>query len=373
MKKQSLFYLSYVYLLGAIIITMIALIYYSLPFYKTKFDINYLTYLYNHSQFSEKPQNRQLTIQDEDLYAYTGWNYLKTGEVNKINIEHPPLGKYLIGISIIIFNNQNIGQLIWALIFLGLLYKLSNLVLKNKSLSLLVVLFFIQEQLFFEQITHSLLDIILGVFLLIFLLASLQKKLKTTRWQIIEGLSLGAIASIKYPTIAGIAFFTLIIFNLLTKEKNILRHFITTGLLASFVFLCSYLPFFIKNPSAISFVNLQIKALKLWLSNVPEYPKFQVFNVLFLNRWLSWWGDKSYIKTNNWNIAWPILTTNFFIGLINIGNRKNLLIILWCLFYLLSLSLKLFFPRYLILLLPFLYISLCYNLKRLFLFLNHKL
>ena len=68
------------------------------------------------------------------------------------------------------------------------------------------------------------------------------------------------------------------------------------------------------------------------LSHVPEYPKAQVFNVLLFNRWLSWWGEKGYIKTSSWNFLWPILTINFFLTLFEF--RKNLLINLWTLFYL---------------------------------------
>jgi len=328
--------------------------------YLTKFNFQKLEKLYNHSQFAPKPEERIFIIQDEDLYAYAGFQYLKTGKLDSINIEHPPLGKYFIGLSILVFNNQNVGQIIWGGLFLFLLYLFAKKVLKSKSLALLLVLFFSQELLFKDQLIYSLLDLPLGVFLLLFFLKSLEKKV-SPKTIFIQGLSLGAIASIKYPTTALIAFVTLVVYYLLTKKEKIFNRLIIIGFIALGVFLISYLPFFIKNPSFISFYNLQFKALKIHLSHVPEYPKGQVFNVLLLNRWLSWWGDKNYIKTGFWNFIWPILTINFFITFLKF--KKNLLINLWSFFYLSFISIRLFFPRYLFLLLPFFYIQLFFNIK----------
>lgn len=361
---SSLFFL-------AILFSFFYTIYINIDLYQNRFSSNKLSRLYNYSQFAQESQDRKLIIQDHDLYAYAGWYYLKTGELDQINIEHPPLGKYLIGFSTFIFENQNIGQIFWAILFLFLLYKLSQKVLKKTSLSLLVVLLFSQEKLFKEQLTHSLLDVFLGVFLLIFFLITLSSERKKEKLiLLIQGISLGIISSIKYPTIALVSFITLVVYYAFKKERRAIKKLFFIALLSLGIFLLSYLPFFIKNPQPLSFYNFQVKALKIHLSHVPEYPKGQVFNVLFFNRWLSWWGEKNYIKTEFWNFLWPILTLNFLLSLFKF--KKNLLINLWTLFYLIFLCLRLFFPRYLFLLLPFLYLSLCYNLKSLLNFLILK-
>lgn len=330
--------------------------------YSQKFNPQKLDLLYSQSQFAQNPQDRKLIIQDEDLYAYSGYHYLKTGELDKINIEHPPLGKYFIGLSIWIFNNQNIGQIFWAILFLILLYKLSNNIIKHSALSLLVVFLFSLEKLFIDQLTHSDLDIILGVFLLIFMLTAIGQSKSNNKTILIQGLSLGAIASIKYPTIGLLCFFTLTIYYLIIKKKFLIKKLTIIGIISLMIFLFSYLPFFIKNPQPLSFYHLQLKALKIHLSHVPEYPKFQVFNVLFFDKWLSWWGNKNYLSTGFWNILWPILIINFFLTLC-LKIKKNLLIIIWILLYLSFLSLRLFFARYLFILLPFLYIQLGISLK----------
>lgn len=339
--------------------------------YLQKFDFERLDNLYNHSQFAQESQNRTDIIQDEDLYAYSGWYYLKFGKLDIINIEHPPLGKYLIGLSILLFRNQNIGQIFWGIALLSLLFLISKKIIKNNIFSLLTIFLLSLEALFKDQLNHSLLDLPLAVFLCFFFLITISSNKDKPLTFFFQGLSLGIVAAIKYSTVALVAFLTLIIYYLWQKEKKLTQKLLFIGLVASLIFLSSYFPFFIKNPSVSAFYSLQLKTLKIHLSHVPEYPKFQVFNVLFFNKWLSWWGDKNFIPSGYWNIFWPILTLNFFLTIV-INFKKNLLINLWTLFYLLFLSFRLFFPRYLFLLLPFLYLQLCYNLKSLYLFLNRK-
>jgi len=322
--------------------------------------------LYNQSQFAEKPEDRKKIIKDYQLYSYAGWKYLKTGNLTQINIEHPPLGKYLIGLSIILFQNPNIGQVFWGIIFLVLLFMTARKSM-NPIPALVVVFLFSLEKLFIEQITRSFLDLSLGVFLLLLFLTTLNEKKQNFFNSFKQGLFLGAAASIKYPTIAVICFFCLTIYYFIKKSRRKLKKLLIIAGTASSVFLLSYLPFFIKNPSIQKFIRLQTKAVKIHLSHLPEYPKGQVFKVLFLNQWRSWWGEKNLIKTAEWNLFWPILTLNFCINLLLFKKlfKKNILINLWVFFYFLLLSSRVFFPRYLFLLLPFLYILLCYNVKTL--------
>jgi len=262
--------------------------------YQQPFNQQQLSDLYNQSQFAPKPEDRRLVIDDHDLYAYSGWHYLNTGKLETVNIEHPPLGKYLIGLSIIIFNQQNIGQLFWGGLFLILFYFLSEKSLKNNSLSLLVVFFFSLEKIFTYQLTHSLLDLPLAVFLLsLFLITKARFKNKNIK-TFFQGIFLGLIAGTKYPTLAGVVFLTLVIYFLLKKEDYFLSKITKISLIGLIVFLSFYYPFF-KTNNLASFIDLQIKALKIHLSHLPEYPKGQVVKVLLFNRWLTWWEIKNIL------------------------------------------------------------------------------
>jgi len=357
-------------LIFAILFNFFSLLSSNKEVYQRKFITSELENLYNQSQFAPNPNNRIKIINDDDLYAYAGWHYLKTGNLEQINIEHPPLGKYFIGLSILLFHNQNVGQIFWGSLFLILLYLLSLKITHNFSLSLIIILIFSRESLFQEQLVYSFLDLTQGVFLLIFLLTSLNNKKLLKINLFIQGLSLGAIASIKYPTIALVALFTLAIYYLFQKEPKIAQKLTFIVITTIILFLLTYLPFFYQNHSIKSFFQLQLQALKIHLFHVGNYPKGQVFNVLFFNRWLSWWGNKSYVKTEYWNFLWPILTVNFSLSLIKLKN--NLLIKFWSGFYLIFLSLRLFFPRYLLLLLPFFYLEFSNNIILLYNYLNKR-
>ena len=167
-SKQCLIKKCSSWLICIFIITLVALK--LIPYHQTftqKFDFQKLDHLYKKSQFAKDTSDRQLIIQDHDLYAYAGWTYLATGNLETVNIEHPPLGKYLVGLSILLFGNQNIGQLFWGFLFLLLFYQLTLKITKNVFLSLLIVFLFSLEKIFQDQLTHSLLNLPLAVFLII--------------------------------------------------------------------------------------------------------------------------------------------------------------------------------------------------------------
>src|SRR3989338_3544039 len=91
-------------------------------------------------------------IGDDGLYAYAGWEYVhgKNPILNSPDV--PPLGKYLLGFSILLFDNQNMFALIVGILTLIVFY-LHNLILFKKRMhAFLPVLLFSFEPLFFQQI-----------------------------------------------------------------------------------------------------------------------------------------------------------------------------------------------------------------------------
>lgn len=68
-------------------------------------------------------------IGDDGLYAFAGYYYLfQGGDVSAVNFEHPPLGKYLIGVSIFLFGNENVINIIYFALILIITYKIGQLV-----------------------------------------------------------------------------------------------------------------------------------------------------------------------------------------------------------------------------------------------------
>lgn len=70
----------------------------------------------------------QKGISDSELYSYVGYRYMQGENPSLLNPEHPPLGKYLIGISILLFNNENVILLIIGFLCLILVFLITYLI-----------------------------------------------------------------------------------------------------------------------------------------------------------------------------------------------------------------------------------------------------
>lgn len=83
-------------------------------------------------------------IGDDGLFSYVGYNLAKGADPSLINPETQPVGKYLIGFSILFFKNSSFYSLIFGFLSLTFFYILARKLLKDKVISvfILLVLFF---------------------------------------------------------------------------------------------------------------------------------------------------------------------------------------------------------------------------------------
>lgn len=347
------------------IFLFLRLIPYSDSFLKP-FDLEKITKTYQGSQFAPLPQHRQEVIQDWDLYPYAGVVYLTTGDLGKINIEHPPLGKYLLGISYLIFANPAIVQLPLAVIFLFFVFLIAKKFLKNEWLALTIPLLLLTEPMFIFQATHSHIDLFLATMTLIFIWLVICTQKSKPKNFILIGFILGIIAGIKFPAVAMILAFSYFLTWVLRSRKDPWQFLIIFGLTIA-VYLTVYSPF-LANYGFPAFIDLQLKALKLHLSHVPEYPPLAPMRVMFFNQWPTWWDANNPLsQTTEWQITWPFLAFGMLASPIlyrKTGSKKSILfILLFCWIYFIFINSRLFFPGYLLVILPYLYLFLILELK----------
>ena len=92
-----------------------------------------------------------------------------------------------------------------------------------------------------------------------------------------------------------------------------------------------------------------------------------------LNEWQTWWGDQSLQTSNDWTIVWPLLMILPFVFVILSYFRKFTmpglvrLLLLWILVYEAFLSVGAVVTRFLLPLLPILYIVGIYTVREMFL------
>lgn len=336
---------------------------YTRPFYPGFYQ-TYKT-LYGESQYVRTSPLH--IIPDEFLYAYAAWEY--TDGVNPILLqgETAPLGKYFIGVSERIFNNEKIIAPIFNVLCLIALFILSDLITKSVPWSLFLICFFSFEKLFIVQMLYSpLLDNIQLFFILISFIFFILW-IQTNRFLIPALLLLGAVMSIKLWTTGVIIFAIWLIYTIIIKQFKKILQLISLSFVPLITMLIVFIPSFIHGDNLRRFFGVQKYLFEFHKSKL-EFNPLALWDLLLFNRWhVSW---KNVIEPSvDWQWTWPIITI-LSIGLILVllQSKKFMrelkkpigLIIIWFLGYALLLSMGSLIARYILPVLPVMYILAVY-------------
>lgn len=324
--------------------------------YLIKYDHKFWTNKYLKSQWVVSGSKEGLG--DDGLYAYAGYEYIMGKNPILINSEMPPLGKYLIGISILIFKNQAIFAIITGISALALLYLLSFEILKSRFLGLLVVTIFSLEPLFFTQLSAPYLDLLYLTFILAFLMSLFKKNF------LLAVVFLGFMAGTKSTLTSFILGILISMSFLILNDKKLIKRFFLYLPVSFIVLLLIYFRYFLSGNSLKDFLGVQ-KYIYLFYVTGAKGVFGSFIPMLFLGKWFTWWGTVEKVK--EWTILWPIISIFSLIRILYLMILKkcgNLLVpFLWLFFY----SGFLFFipvwPRYFLLFLPFLYIIIIDTIK----------
>lgn len=336
-------------------------------YYFSPFDLERAKNLYSISQYVR--QKDAAWIADEILFAYAGWYYTRGGNPILVNPENPPLGKYIVGLSIKIFNNEKLPNLIFGLTSLLTLFFLSSHFLKEKWLAFLPVALFSWEKLFQEQLLYVPL---FETFAFTFLTLSFYffiKAQENWKYFLLTNFFLGAL----WATRPWMATVPLVVtwagFLLIKRDFKKIGYWLLTMPLAVGVLLASYWRLFGEGWGIYKILAVQKWILWYHQSRLINFGS--VWEFIYLGRWHVWWGDKPYLPVNQWTMLWPIFTTLALVFTIlilvkSLGAGKWLknfkfdlkieVLCLWVVFYLLFLSFGNINSRYVFYLLPYCYI-----------------
>ncbi len=349
------------------------LIYHYRYVYLNPFDEKYSRDLFDHSQYRIPRSPR--SISDELLYQVAGVDYLKTGNLFDINPEAPPLGKYLYGLSIKLFNNpQVISIFIFSLTFI-FFFQIANLFFKSKKLVFFTSILFLTEPLIYSQIGISMLDLPQLLFLLIhiysfFKLVEKENRIiKSVLFSALAGISLGGFISTKFGMFAAVIIAIELL--LVSRKKRLIFNFFLIILFGIFTYFVVYLPFFLKGGSLIDFLKAQKWIINYWKTSYVSTIPGQIFIYFLIGFNKGWYEGAVWERIPEWTIFWPIyiilfliqiryiinLTIKFIRSQINFSVIKELyinLIILILIFLMIPMPV---FVRYLLLTLPFLILT----------------
>lgn len=334
--------------------------------YLTAYDTDYRLKEYESSQWKLGEKARKF-LSDAETHAIVGYQYIKGADPSTTNPEHPPLGRDLIGASIMIFKNEKMGSFLLGILILSLYFFLARIYLSSTS-ALLAVGLLSLEPLFVEQMLISMLDLPHLLFILAFLICFLKGEKKNSFLlfalsSFFLGLAMGT--KIYLSSLIFMGFTLLWLFVKGDFHKFMLFYFSLIFLPVSY--LLSYLQYFIHHPSIIQFAKFQ-RWLTSWWAGTPIVQKGIVWPMLLLGKWYTWWGKEEIMRVNTYTLLWPIVTLLALGGTGLAFKRKYFDILFISLFvfgYLSFLSFEPVFSRHLLVVFPGLYILALYFLEAL--------
>lgn len=313
--------------------------------YTSKYDPKYWEYRYNTSQWVVP--NSKNGIGDDGLYAYAGWKYI-TGLNPILNSpEVPPFGKYMVGLTILIFKNQNIFAILSCIFALAFYFLLNKSLFKNSLLAFIPILLFSFQPLFWEQLSSTFFDLLqMGILFAIFYFI-LKKN------YIFASIFIGLFTATRFPFMSALVVFACVAYVFLNSRKDVGKFLLSLCLWPA-VYVISYLQFFLLGGSIIDFLKVIKYVFNFYTTGAKTVNNFMIFEMIFFGKWFTWWGE--VLRVKEWSIFWPI---SFILSMLSLrlGFKKSefQLIILWVVVFVLFLIIIPSYPRYLLLLLPFLY------------------
>jgi len=247
-------------------------------------------------------------------------------------------------------------QLVLGLLTLIVLYYLARALLPP-YLSLIPPILLALDPLFRDQLVRPYLDLSVTFFALLWLLYLGQRD--RAKWYL-GGIILGALALSKSFSLGILA----AVLGLIIAPRAYLK----TLAVAVITYLFGYTMFFVAGHTLLDLLTLHVNTLRLYRSYVPEYPKGEVFRIIIIGAWRTWWGDKGLVPSPFYTPLWTIgLVSALYLALCRQVRKHHLLFLhlVWVFLVLGFISLRLVFPRYLLPLLPSLYLLLVVGVKNL--------
>lgn len=321
-----------------------------------KFDKSLIKKYFLSQDIPHEVAGKRLFLSDGEIYLATGYLYLQGYDPSEFNFEHPPLTKYLFGLSIKFFNNPYFIQIGFGMMILILVYYLGIKIFKKSVASFITCLFLILDPLFVDLSSQPLLDFSQTVFFILYFLSVFY-------WKnyILQGIFLALFAGTKFWVSPIFFIFIFAVFQLYKKEFKF-KEFIYHLLVAFFVYCLLYTQTFIIRKGNFNIIWHILKTFKYRLiHNSSSFPGASL--VMFLTGYFrAWWGKKEILRANIWSPFWLI---SFLVciraSLVCLIQRKigeKFLISVVPVLYLFYLGVQAPFPRYFMIILPFSYLVL---------------
>lgn len=354
---EKLFFALLFFYVGFILYTHRALL-------ASKFDQVYWKDKYEHSQW--KLPLSQRTLGDDGLYLYEGYRLIHGEDPTTMNAEVPPLGKYLIGLSILTLGNGHWFGFLSTLLGLLAVFLLARGLTKSSAWALAATLLFAMDPLLTSQFPLTMLDSlqmalgILTLWMLTKILTNPQSLISNLSLTLL-GLCFGLFAATKAPIFSPIMGLVVAV-TLLVLYRSV-KPLIITFATSFAVYVATYIPYFLLGHSFIDWLKVQKWILMFYRGSYIAPNIGSPITTLTINRYQNLF-TKTWETPSHFSFVWPVLmcVLVLFVFLLLFRKTKQpitpwLPTIGFLLLSLGSLSIIPFWTRYLLAILPLLYIS----------------
>lgn len=344
------------YLLIALVYTFFLLRFHP-EIFKYQFD-PFLLHNYLRSQDIEDSAgiiHDRVFLSDSDIYIATGVLYATGSDPTTYNFQHPPLIKYLFGISTLLTGNPFWVQIFFGLALLCLTYFLGEKLGLGK-LGYLGVLGLLVDPVFGGMMNQAFLDLGQAVFALAYIILEFF----FPESYILQGIALGLFAASKFWSTAIIFIIIVFFYRIYIRKEKINWKKTAISFTTAFVVFClAYMRSFAGgNFNIFSFLA---KDFKFMISHNSASSYFGPI-ILFLTGYFAPWWRGGVAKALDWSFLWPVgLAVGVFEGIREFREKAknyNFFFYFFPLLYLLLESTQVPFTRYFIIILPYVYLGL---------------
>lgn len=282
-----------------------------------------LEQLYNRSQYVV-PHSKN-PISDAVVYAYAGSAHMNGSNPVLLNAEHPPHGKYLIGLLFQLtgyWKSSGIIVVISMIIFI--LWYCARRTRWGPHIYLLLFLLVTDTNIRYQIVGGPLLDIIQTALLVVHIaLVDISDRHPKNPWLLLSaGISLGLLAGSKmyFPALViVIVHGTYSIWKHRKSLKAQILSLMKMVLIGVITYVAGYSVGFIRYQMSLqTFIKSQLWTLHYWTDNSLQGASMfgGYIPLIFLNQYHVWWGDTPIIPYEDWTVMWPISAIMIILSMI---------------------------------------------------------
>ncbi len=261
---------------------------------------------YGHSQYVLGPAYTHL-MGDGDIYTYAGIRYAQGEDPTAINFEHPPVIKYIFGLSYLLFSIPNLANVVFLVIAAISFWNITSTLFVSMRWRYITTAIFLLHPIVYSYYIQTMLDF--GTMALSLAVIACYVKVYESDTNLKKSgliLFMGLFLASKYPLPINALLPIFLLCWLRLKKRITYASGVVIGLGAGAVYLLTYSSFFMHHHSLYSWLKFEWNRWQ-WYQGKLGSQWGSLFQVIFTGRRpVVWDMCPSYAKVKWWHVGVPL-------------------------------------------------------------------